>query len=255
MLIITIVNRNNLRSGVLLKRKTHKQGDKGGLTFHIINNLNRFIMVQLTGPLAKLQKKTRIRILAVDDDSSKQTDVLVVEMFEKMRIKGSNPLPNGKDMWWTEDKLYIAADDIPVFNQGVKEVQGQNGEVEVWYEGPLKLDVSKPRGSIVNGAWVWRTQPKLWLLSTLFSRRGSELIQNTQETMRGALNTLFAPPEESEEERKAAEAKAKAASAAGDATNAGAAGGDGAAGGNTPPAGNTGGAGGGKGRNQANVTG
>lgn len=173
----------------------------GGLTFHIINNLNGNFMVELTGPLAKLLKKTKLRILAVDDDSSRNTDLLKVELPEQIRIKGSNPLPNGKDMWWVADNLIVGPEDIKIFNAGIKEITNAKGEVEMWYEGPLKLDVAKPKGSMVNGQWVWRQQPRIWLVSTLFSRRGSDMIQDSQESMRGALNSLFAPPEETQEER------------------------------------------------------
>lgn len=168
-------------------------------------------MVTLTGPLAKLVKKTRLVLLSVDDDSSKNTDVIRVELKEKLRVKGSNPLPNGKDMIHSEDFLFVAAEDVPLFMANVKE----EDDGTIVYEGPLKLDVSKPKGGIVNGQWVWRTQPKLWLVSTLFSRRGGELIQNSQDTMRDALNALFAPPEETPEEIAKREAAAKATSTAG----------------------------------------
>jgi hypothetical protein len=148
--------------------------------------------VEFKGALAKLLKFVTFGVLAVEDDSSENTQVAKITMAEPLTVRGSNPLPNGGTMNHTDNIIYVAADDIAEFEKGCTE----NPDGTVTYKGAMKLDVSKPKVRQVNGKVEVTQGPKLWLVSVPFNRRGASLRTTTRDAAREAIIALFTPKAE-----------------------------------------------------------
>lgn len=143
-------------------------------------------MVEFKGALAKLVKKTEFEVLNVEDESSEQNNVLRIEIAEKIKVTGSNPLPNGAPMVHAEAVIWVAGNDVETFMSGVTEKDGKT-----FYSGDLKLDVSKPKTKMENGAAVITKPARLWLTAVKFNKRGNELRSESRDAGKNAILKLF----------------------------------------------------------------
>lgn len=138
---------------------------------------------------AKLLKKLTLVVESVEDDSSEENQVLIINLKEPIKeIKSSIPLPSGQPIVLRNVKqLKVAADNILAFEAGFD-------EEKLTYEGPMKLDVAKPRLINRNGRMEVVKAPQAWLVSTYYNRSGETLRRSTRDAASKALDTLFGNP-------------------------------------------------------------
>lgn len=145
--------------------------------------------VEFKGALANLVKKTEFVVVSVEDESSEENDVLRIEIKDKITVTGSNPLPNGGAMRHEDNIIYVAGEDVSLFQKGCQEVDGQT-----IYSGSLKMDVSKPKFRTNNGVTEVVKAAKLWLTSVKFNKKGNALRADSRDAGRNALLKLFGQP-------------------------------------------------------------
>lgn len=136
--------------------------------------------------LKKFSKSTELVIKLIEDDSSDNTQVKILHLVNEVSAVGSIPTPEGGEMKVKGAKVYVAQDDIDKLFESVEEQDGV-----LLYNGPMHLDVSKPNGRTVNGAFVVTKPTKIWLTSTKFSRRGGELRQTQTTNLSTVINKMF----------------------------------------------------------------
>jgi hypothetical protein len=152
--------------------------------------------VKIEGILAKLIKPTKVKIVAVIDDSSSRNDVLKVTMSEAYEATASKALPNGAPMKVKSEVFSVGASDIKAFTEGLKD----NEDGTFTYEGNLKFDVSAPR---FNDDGSVRKPAALWLTSTAFSKLNGINREEKSKKDENALLRLFAQPVTETEKAKA----------------------------------------------------
>lgn len=137
--------------------------------------------------LKRFSKSTELIIKLIEDDSSDNTQVKILHLVQDVNAVGSIPTPEGGEMKVKGAKVYVAADDIEKLLGGCVEKDGV-----LIYNGPMHLDVSKPQGRNVNGAFTITRPAKIWVTSTKFSRRGGELRQKQTTNLSDMVNKMFA---------------------------------------------------------------
>ena len=137
--------------------------------------------------LKKFLKQTKLVILSIEDDSSENTKVLKLTLAEPITAVGSNVTDSGAEMKLANvTTVYVAAEDIDKFMETAEE-EGDN----VTYEGSMKLDVSRPNGRIVNGAFQITKPSKVFLTAVAFNKRGNGLRQDRTAALSAAIAGIF----------------------------------------------------------------
>lgn len=136
--------------------------------------------------LKKFTKSTGLVISVIEDDSSADTEVKILLLAEPVNAVGSNPTPDGKEMRVTGSKVYVAAEDVEKMLDGLTEQDGK-----LVYNGPMHLDVSKPKIRTVNGQAQITAAAKIWLTATKFSRRGAALQTQQRNDLGTIVNNFF----------------------------------------------------------------
>lgn len=127
--------------------------------------------------LLKLAKLTKLIIKSVSDDSSEQTQVKVLHLLDDVVAVGSIPLRDTGDIPQLKGKtVHVAADNIEEF---MKDAVLDEAEGIITYEGPMYLDVSKPKTrNGRNGELAVIAPAKIWLTKVKFNKSGAALQQN-----------------------------------------------------------------------------
>jgi len=170
---------------VSLKNIT-KQGEGFAIDIIIFKALIFYHMAFTRENLKKFIKSTGLVIDVIEDDSSADTEVKILLLAEPVNAVGSNPTPEGKEMRVTGRKVYVAAEDVDKMLDGLTEQDGK-----LVYNGPMHLDVSKPKIRTVNGQPQVTAAAKIWLTATKFSRRGVALQQQRTNDLTTMLNSFF----------------------------------------------------------------
>lgn len=136
--------------------------------------------------LKKFIKSTGLVINGIEDDSSADTEVKILLLAEPVNAVGSNPTGDGKEMRVSGSKVYVAAEDVEKMLDGLSEQDGK-----LVYNGPMHLDVSKPKIRNVNGTPTITAAAKIWLTATKFSRRGAALQTQQRNDLGTMINNFF----------------------------------------------------------------
>jgi hypothetical protein len=150
--------------------------------------------------LGKIVKSVKLTIVSIEDESTTNSQVLRVELAEDVPATGSMPLSDGSFPKKTSNVIYVGQGNedekgsITAFMEGLK--KNDDGEVEydadgfAHYEGPMKLDISKPR--IRNGKVV--KEPRVWLTTVRFANGAQTLINENRTSTDNAILKLFGRP-------------------------------------------------------------
>lgn len=146
--------------------------------------------------LEKYQPKISFGIKGVQDDSSvgpdgeEGTPLKILTLDEQMTATGSIPTAKGVLPTIKSNQIYCAGDDLQLLAVGLKEKDGK-----LHYEGPLKLDVSRPKFGRRNGQIVPIAPSRIWLTSVSFARKGRQLSQDNRQKVQSQVDSLFASSE------------------------------------------------------------
>lgn len=146
------------------------------------------------GKFAKFVKTTELKITAIENDSSEETAMIKVSLFDNITAKGSNMFAN-KEMQKTDNMLYVAGDDVELFKKGlVVDEQGEpvvDSDGCISYKGDLKLDVAKPKGRLVDGEFQVTKPMRIFLTSVSFAKKGDAFRSENNQKRQNALLELF----------------------------------------------------------------
>jgi hypothetical protein len=138
--------------------------------------------------LSKFIKQTEIIISSVEEDNSETSKIFKLTLAQPVRAEGSNVTPDGQKMVIPDAKeVFVHESDHDAFMADCEEGEGDT----LVYRGSLKLDVSKPNGRTVNGAFVVTKPAKAWLTSVAFSKRGGTLRTDRQNNLNQAIKQIF----------------------------------------------------------------
>lgn len=134
-------------------------------------------------------KKTNLIIAEVIDDSSEGTEIFKLVLAQPTgKVVGSNPTDQGQEMVLNQQtNVWVAGEDIEHFMNDTE----KQGDGTLIYDGPMKLDVSKPNGRYVNNQFVMTKPPRLWLTKVAFNKRGRDLRSQRQTGLSQAVAQYF----------------------------------------------------------------
>jgi hypothetical protein len=144
--------------------------------------------------LMKFSKSTELGITLIEDDSSGSgdqnddagTEVKILHLQTEVTAVGSIPTPDGGEMRAKGKKVYVAGPNIDKMLEGLTEKDGV-----LVYNGPMHLDVSKPRIRMNNGQATVTRPSRIFLTAVKFSRGGTQLRQEQATQLNSLINTMF----------------------------------------------------------------
>jgi hypothetical protein len=157
-----------------------------------MSKLDETIVAKGMELLEKYQPKTTLSIKSVQDDSSvgpegeEGTQLKVLHLTEQFTGTGSIPTNKGILPTIKSDKIYCAGEDLALLAVGIQERDGK-----LFYDGVLKVDVSRPKYGRRNGVIAIIAPSRLWLTSVSFARKGRQLSQANRLKIQSETDKLF----------------------------------------------------------------
>ena len=146
--------------------------------------------------LEKYQPKVSLVVTGVVDDTSvgpdgeEGTTLKILTLAEQITAQGSIPTVKGVLPTIKSNQVFCAGEDVAMLAAGLKEKEGK-----LYYEGTLKLDVSRPKFGRRNGQIVPISPARIWLTGTSFARKGRQLSQDNRQKVQQSVDSLFASSE------------------------------------------------------------
>lgn len=146
--------------------------------------------------LGRFLKTTRLVIESIEDDSGENSKIAKITLAEPVSTAGSQFTDTGAVVRIDNAVVAFVAGDVANPEPGSDLEALLNGCTEtadgkLVYEGPLKMDVNKPRVSFRNGAAQVTNPSKLWITSVAFNRRGAGLRAQSQAALSDVMKQLF----------------------------------------------------------------